>query len=133
MRRKFSFCRLGRADFSKTVPVTDCRSKLRMMLGGSSRVAKPNASENSGNQYDYQTKTPSHLPNNSVVFHFFARHRIDLIPRLPKRPKSVGFRYTVTRTEQIHLSNAILSRSPVSQYRSTQPTKTVILSERQFL
>ena len=126
-------CRLGRAEFSNTVPVTGYRSKFRMMLGGNSRVAKPNAFENSGNQNDYQTKTPSHLPNNTVVFHFSTCHRNDLIPRLPERFKSVGFRYTVTSTKQIHLPNAILSRSAVSQYRSTQPTKTVILSERQFL
>ena len=56
-----SSCRLGRANFSKTVPVAGFGSKFRMWLGRSSRVAKPNAFENSGNQYDYPDE-------NSVPF-----------------------------------------------------------------
>ena len=117
-----SSCRLGRADFSKTVPVAGFGSNFRMMLGGSSRVAKPNAFENSDNQYDYQTKTPFHLPNNSVVF----PHVIVLTLSLasPNVPKAVGF------ATPYHLPNGYNIRTTYKllctfhHSRSTQPTKT---------
>ena len=117
-----SSCRLGRAGYSNTMPVTGFRSKFRMRLGGSSRVAKPNAFENSGNQNDYQTKNPFHLPNYSVVFPHVVVLTLSLAS--PNVPKALGF------ATPYHLPNGYNIRTTYKllrtfyHSRSTQPTKT---------
>ena len=117
-----SSCRLGRAEFSKTVPVTGFRSKFRMRLGGNSRVAKPNAFENSGNQNDYQTKNPFHLPNYSVVFPHVVVLTLSLAS--PNVPKALGFANLYQSPDKYNIRALCRLLCPFHHSRSTQPTKT---------